>query len=69
MRLHITTTPNDATVLLDGRWLGHTPYDGLVTPSPGSHAIKIRRRGYVPQKLDVELASDVTRTIVLQPSN
>jgi tRNA A-37 threonylcarbamoyl transferase component Bud32 len=68
IRLHITTTPDDATVLLDGVWLGHTPFDGETPVTEGAHTIKIRRRGYFAQKLDVELQSDVTRDITLQPT-
>jgi hypothetical protein len=68
IRLRITTTPDDATVLLDGQWLGHTPFDVETPVAEGTHTIKIRRRGYFAQKLDVELRSDVTRDIALQPT-
>jgi hypothetical protein len=68
IRIHITTTPDDATVLLDGQWLGHTPFDGEIPVADGAHTIKIRRRGYFAQKLDVELQADVTRDIALQPT-
>jgi serine/threonine protein kinase len=65
IRIHITTTPSDATVLLDGHWLGHTPFDGIVPAADGPHAIKIRRHGCTPQRLDVELRSDITRDLVV----
>jgi eukaryotic-like serine/threonine-protein kinase len=67
IRIRITTTPDDATVLLDGQRLGHTPYDGTLPKAPGRHSLKIRRRGYVPRKLDIELSSDVAQDFVLQP--
>jgi len=67
VRIRFTTTPSDATVLLDGQRLGHTPYDGTVPRADGPHVIKIRRRGYVPQKLEVDLAADVTRDVQLVP--
>jgi len=67
IKLAIDTTPEDATVLLDGQRLGHTPYRGTFDASPGPHVLKIRRRGCVPMKLDVELAADLKREIDLQP--
>jgi hypothetical protein len=66
VNLRITTTPPDATVLLDGKRLGRTPYTGTIDAAPGTHTLKIRRRGYVSVALDIELAGDVTREIVLQ---
>ncbi len=66
--VRITTTPDDATVLLDGEKLGHTPLDLEVPVAPGPHTIKIRRRGYFPQKLIVDLGADVSREVVLQPA-
>jgi serine/threonine protein kinase len=66
IRIHITTTPADATVLLDGQKLGHTPYDATVPAEPGMHVIKLRRRGYGTLKLDVDLGKDVTRDIQLR---
>jgi serine/threonine protein kinase len=67
IHLHVTTTPDDATVLLDGQRLGHTPFDGTVAKAPGMHVLKIRRRGCVPKLLDVELSSDIARDLPLQP--
>jgi serine/threonine-protein kinase len=66
IRIHITTTPGDATVLLDGQKLGHTPYDATVPAEPGMHVIKLRRRGYGTLKLDVDLSKDFTRDIQLR---
>jgi len=66
IRIHITTSPADATVLLDGQKLGHTPYDATVPAEPGTHVIKLRRRGYSTLKLDVDLSKDFTREIQLK---
>ena len=65
VHIHITTNPPDATVLLDGDKLGHTPYDGDAPVSADMHVIKIRRRGYLPQKLDLKLDADVSQDFVL----
>ena len=65
IHIHIATDPADATVLLDGQRLGHTPYDGSVAAAPGAHVLKIRRRGYAAVKLDVSLDSDISRTVTL----
>jgi hypothetical protein len=67
IQIRITTTPDDATVLLDGQRLGHTPYEGNVAKAVGTHVIKIRRRGYVPRKLDVDLNADVVCDLALHP--
>jgi eukaryotic-like serine/threonine-protein kinase len=64
----ITTTPSDATILLDGQRLGHAPFEGDVPATSGMHVLKIRRRGYLPLKFDIELANDVVRDITLQAS-
>ena len=66
VQLRITTTPADATVLLDGKRLGRTPYTGTIDAAPGMHALKLRRRGYLAVTLDVELSVDVTREVTLQ---
>jgi len=65
VELVIETVPSDATVLLDGQRLGHTPYRGAVDAKPGGHVLKIRRRGCVTQKLDIELTGDVKRDVEL----
>ena len=68
MAIKITTDPPDATVLLDGQRLGHTPFSGTVASAPGTHKLKIRRRGYTTISLDVELSADVARDVTLQPA-
>lgn len=66
LRLVIRTTPSDATVLLDGKRLGHTPYSGTVEAASGKHSLRIRRQGYSSVSLEVKLDSDLTRDVTLQ---
>jgi hypothetical protein len=58
--------PSDATVLLDGKRLGRSPFIGTVEASPGMHILKIRKKGYVTVNLDVELVGNVAREVMLQ---
>jgi serine/threonine-protein kinase len=69
VRIQITTKPADATVLLDGARLGRTPLDIEVDAKLDDkiHAIKIRRKGYVTEKLDVVLTADVIHEVTLEP--
>jgi serine/threonine protein kinase len=69
VRIRLVTHPADATVLLDGKKIGHTPYDDTLPADPGKHTIKLRRRGYVTQSLDVGLDGDVAEelNLALQP--
>jgi eukaryotic-like serine/threonine-protein kinase len=66
IRLRIATHPSDATILLDSKKLGHTPFDDTVAADPGKHVMKLRRRGYTTQVLEVALDADVTEEITLQ---
>lgn len=66
VELRVSTTPADATVLLDGRRLGRTPYAGTVTAAPGTHVVKIRRRGRATTTLDIELTHDIRLDVVLR---
>ncbi len=50
VHVRITSTPSDATVLLDGDRLGHTPFEGDRALAPGDHVIKLRLRGYAAEK-------------------
>ena len=56
VRLTITTTPPDATVVVDGRRLGRTPFTGTFTPRGKQVSLKVRKRGHRPRraKLPVE---------------
>ena len=65
IRIQITTRPADATVLLDGKKLGHTPFDETLDADPGKHEIKLRKLRYTTQKLDVTLDTDVTEDFTL----
>ncbi|HEU4734321.1 MAG TPA: serine/threonine-protein kinase [Kofleriaceae bacterium] len=65
IRVRIVTHPSDATVLLDGKKLGHTPLDETLDPDPGKHVMKLRHRGYVSQTLEVALDADVTQELTL----
>jgi eukaryotic-like serine/threonine-protein kinase len=65
VHLRIVTHPADATVLLDGKKLGHTPFDELIDADPGKHVVKLRKRGYTTHRLDVELDADITQDIAL----
>ncbi len=56
IHLRITSTPSDATVLLDGERLGHTPFEGDRVLAPGEHVLKIRLRGYAAQKRTIQVA-------------
>ena len=57
VRVRVISTPSDATVLLDGRRLGRTPFDGEVELAPGPHTMKLRRRGYIAEIRPFDLAS------------
>nr|MBA3502623.1 protein kinase [Deltaproteobacteria bacterium] len=65
VRLQITSTPPNATVLLDGKRLGKTPFEGVVDRADGKHVIKIRLGNHVTAKLEVELTGDITQDVVL----
>lgn len=67
VRIRIVTHPADATVLLDGKKLGHTPLDETVAADPGKHAIKLRHRGYATQVLDIALDGDIEQELMLVP--
>ncbi len=66
LRLVVKTTPPDATVLLDGKRLGRTPYTGTIEAAAGTHTLKIRKKGYTSVSLDLELDADISREITLQ---
>ncbi len=67
VRVRLVTHPADATVFLDGKKLGHTPLDETIAADPGTHVMKLRRRGYATQVLDVNLDADLTQDVVLVP--
>ena len=55
VHVRITSTPSDATVLLDGDRLGHTPFEGDRSVAPGDHVIKLRLRGYAAEKRTIQV--------------
>ena len=67
IRLRVVPEPADATVLVDGRRLGRgavtleLPRDDRTVP------VKVRRRGFRPQVVEVPLADDVQLEITLPP--
>ncbi|HEY5938635.1 MAG TPA: serine/threonine-protein kinase [Kofleriaceae bacterium] len=70
VRVRVTSTPSDATVLVDGRRLGRTPFDGEVELAPGPHTLKLRRRGYVAEirTFDLAIGAVVDETFELDRS-
>jgi serine/threonine-protein kinase len=68
IRVRITSTPSDATILLDGQRLGHTPFDGRVPTASGTHALRLRKRGYLTSAIDIPLTADLTREVTLEVS-
>ena len=67
IRIRIVSRPADASVLLDGKRIGHTPFDETIDADPGKHQLKLRRKGYALYKLDVGLDNDVNEDIALTP--
>ena len=67
IRVHIVTHPADATVFLDGKKLGHTPFDQAIAADPAKHVFRLKRRGYAMARLDRELGADLTEELTLSP--
>jgi serine/threonine-protein kinase len=67
IRVQIVTHPADATVYLDGKRLGHTPFDETIAADPAKHVFKLKRRGYAMSRLDLELSADITQELALTP--
>ena len=68
VKVRITSTPDDATVVLDGERLGRTPLLIERPRQPGAVWVKVRKKGYKTRKLEVDLGADVTWDITLPPS-
>jgi hypothetical protein len=66
LRIVIKTTPADATLLLDGKRLGRTPYSGTTRAAEGTHTLTIRKSGYAILRLDIELDADISREVTLR---
>jgi len=73
-RLKLTVQPADASVYLDGRFLGTgdelSRLRAGVMVDPGSHTLEIVRPGYATETLDFEVGSDAQAELVveLQPN-
>jgi len=67
VHVRITTRPSDATVMLDNKRIGHTPFEEDLVADPGKHVIRLRRKGYAMYKLDVSLDVDITEDVALIP--
>ncbi len=52
-------------MVLDGERLGRTPLTVEVPRRPGPVWLKLRKRGYKPRKLEVDLGADVRWDLTL----
>jgi TonB family protein len=57
-RLTVSSVPAEATVLLDGRRIGATPFDGFVQ-GPGPHELRVEKKGHRPHVRRVEATPGV----------
>lgn len=66
--LSVATSPTDAKVLIDGRWLGLSPYQQETFAGP--HIVKVQKDGYLAQVQQVQLTPGQTATVqlVLNPA-
>jgi len=67
VRVQIITHPSDATVYLDGKRLGRTPFDESLAADPTKHVFKLKRRGYASMRLELDLAADISQEVALTP--
>jgi serine/threonine-protein kinase len=66
IHVRVTADPEDATVVLDGRRLGHAPIAIQRRRESRTVKVKVRRRGYVPRTFEVSFDSDVVLEVQLQ---
>ena len=64
--LRVTTTPDGATVVLDGTRLGTTPFVTTVPAGPREAVLKVRKRGHSARKTKVTFEEDVTWDVELR---
>jgi len=69
VKVVITSTPSEATVLIDGNRLGKTPFETTLDRDANKHVLKLRRRGYASVKFDVSLDTDLERDVKLTKSD
>jgi hypothetical protein len=62
--LSVTTSPPGAKVLVDNRWLGHSPYQKETFAGP--HIVKVHSDGYLAQVQQIQLAPGQTATVELR---
>lgn len=55
-RLIVNSNPRGASITIDGRFLGYTPYDGYVPV--GRHTIRLDLPGYQPYTTDVNVTTN-----------
>jgi tetratricopeptide (TPR) repeat protein len=60
-QLSVMSTPSGATVAVDGRPVGVTPWTGDLLP--GRHRLELSLRGYQDQATDVDLAAHRSRDV------
>jgi len=68
IKIAITSIPPEATVLIDGKRLGKTPYETTVDRDAGNHIIKLRRRGYASVRFETTFDADVVHEVRLTKS-
>ena len=66
IRVRVTTEPPGATVLLDGRRLGHAPVSFERRRESRSVWLKVRRSGYATRRIEVSLDDDLVEHVVLR---
>jgi eukaryotic-like serine/threonine-protein kinase len=68
IKFTITSIPSEATVLIDGKRLGKTPYETTVDRDAATHVVKLRRRGYASVRFETTFDADLVREIRLTKS-
>jgi serine/threonine protein kinase len=68
IRVRIVTHPADATVWLDGKKLGRTPFDETIDSDAAKHVFRLRHKGYKTHPIETTLDIDIAQDIALTPS-
>jgi tetratricopeptide (TPR) repeat protein len=63
-RVSVTSNPAGATVAIDDRVVGTTPYAGTI--SPGAHRIDVRKAGHRPVSRDLRLGEAQQTELVIE---
>jgi hypothetical protein len=66
---HVTVKTHlpGAEVVIDGQSVGKTPVPESITVPPGSHAIELRRAGYLSARQDLVLGDGASGEVTLEP--